>query len=621
MYLKRLAIINYKSCQGVLVDCHKDAPTTFIGINDAGKSAVLKAIGLLLEQKTSFNVSTDARFTSDISNTPLAKEDQLKIFTGFGAPPFAGTTSGAAIVGEFVIEDGEINDDFIETASPQLKWAIESRKNDTILVLRLFENTNSTGRYFLCLGESEEPLNLWAKKASELQTLKKQKNVSDEEVKNDNKKGRFASIEIIRAIYNKVGFKLMWADAAGFAKDDLELFPRFRYIDWNASLSDLESLANDVMKRKIDVSKAKLVEEAGAASKAATEEVNKEFQVLTDELTKDLKTVSAIKAQVIFSVSEKVSDLVINKTTGDGDIRLDSQGEGVKRQILFAFLKWASRGDLVEGVAVKRFIWCFDEPEAHLYPTAQRELYTVICGLARSNFQIVLGTHSTIFVDRLRLSDMYKIRLNDKYSEILKCGSVDDVHEVLGVRNSDILFFDTFFAVEGECERLLVPYFFRLYTGVTLEERSIKLIPLGGISQYKNNKEILERILGDFKKTDSVIYYIFDADTAEVGTNVHLLGKCDLEDLIPNEHWIRLLKEECGVEMDESELDALRGKIDPVSSATKLYKLLADKIASIDSRIAFLPPKSRCAEAFQSYIVDKAAIPTDIQKIFEKVEV
>lgn len=619
MYLKRVAIINYKSCQGVAFECHKDAPNTFIGINDAGKSAVLKAIGLLLDPKTGFNVSTDARLTSDISNTLLPEEDCLKIFGECNAPPFSGAASGSTIVGEFAIEPEEVTEAFTEGASSQLKWAIESRATDTVLILKLFENGNQAGRYFLCLGESKEPLALWSKKASELQAIKKQKDVSDDEIKNDNKKGRFASIEIIRAIYNKIGFELNWVEAPAFAKGDLEMFPRFRYIDWNASLGDLESLANDVMKRTIEGSKTKLIQEAGVASKSATEEVNKELEALAKELTKDLKTISAIKAQVTFGVSEKVSDLVINKTTGDGDIRLDSQGEGVKRQILFAFLKWASKAHIAGGVAVKRFIWCFDEPEAHLYSAAQRDLYAVICDLATNNYQVFLGTHSTIFVDRLRLREMLKIRLNDKYSEILKCGSVDDVHEVLGVRNSDILFFDTFFAVEGESERVLIPYFFKLYTGETLEERSIKLISLGGITQFKNNKAILEGILSDFQKTDSVIHYIFDADTAQGGANVHLLGKCDLEDVIPNKYWIRLLKGECGVDVDDAALDEVRSHLDPTAAATKLHKLLGDKVASLPSHTAFLPPKSRCAELFQSYIRDKESIPEEVRQIFKKV--
>jgi putative ATP-dependent endonuclease of the OLD family len=291
----------------------------------------------------------------------------------------------------------------------------------------------------------------------------------------------------------------------------------------------------------------------------------------------------------------------------------------VKRQILFAFLKWASRTQIREGVTVKRFIWCFDEPEAHLYPTAQRELHAVICDLAQRNYQVFLGTHSTIFVDRLRLSEMHKIRLSEGYSEVLKCSSVDDVHQVLGVRNSDILFFNTFIAVEGESERVLIPYFFRLYTGESLEARSIKLIPLGGITQYRNNRTIFEGILSDFKKTDSVVYYIFDADTAQTGENVHLLGVCDLEDVIPNEHWRRLLKDECGVDLDDAALNELRTQLSPGAAATKRHKLLADKVASNPARTGFLPPKSRCAELFQTYITDKEGIPREVRQVFEKV--
>src|SRR5690242_17243464 len=247
MYLKHLAILNYKSCQGVAIDLEKDHPSTFIGINDSGKSALLRSIGLLLDPKVPFSVANETRFTSDISNTLLKGEDCEKVFKKFDWPTFLNASNGTAIVGEFEIEEGEINDDFNEAASSQLKWAIENRSNNSIVLLKYFENTNAAGKYFLCVGDnSSTPLNLWNKKPAELQTLRKEKSLSDEEIRNDNKKGRFASIELIRALYNKIGFSSTWAEAPTFTKTDLPLFPVYRYIDWNTSLSDIENLANDV---------------------------------------------------------------------------------------------------------------------------------------------------------------------------------------------------------------------------------------------------------------------------------------------------------------------------------------------------------------------------------------
>lgn len=619
MYLRRLAALNYKSCQQIVLDLQKDNPNTFIGINDSGKSAILKSIGLLLDLKAPFNFSNESRSTSDVSNSCLSEVEHKKVFGDLSLPVFPYLPDSAFIVGEFVIEDGEITDDFIEKASPQLKWAIESIGQGTVTVLKHYEKNNTLGKYYICIGDTDPSSALWNKKDKDLQALKKDNSLTDDEIRNDNKKGRFANLEIVRALYNKKGYKPAWAEWSSFIKGDSELFPRYRYIDWNTSLSDVENLANDVMKAKIETSKAQLAKAAGELSEEATKDVNKEFESLTHELTKDLTSINAIKARVTFTVSEKVSDITINKSTSDGDIRLDSQGEGVKRQILFAFLKWASKKDGAPGRSKKNFIWCFDEPESHLYPVAQRDLQGVIKDLAKEDYQVFLGTHSTIFVDRFKLTDIHRFKLVNGYTEVSKCQSIDDVHDSLGVKNSDILFFDKFLVVEGESEAILVPHFYKLQTGRSFEEDSIKLIPLGGAGQYKRNKQILEEVLSDFKKTDGIVCYIFDADTAEVGVNVHLIGVCDLEDLIPNSLWLRLVRENCGISLTDADLDGMRTQLNAADATKKLHKMIADKVARDSSRTNYLPSKTQCADILQTYITDRAAIPSDFQTIFSSI--
>lgn len=621
MYLKRLGIINYKSCQKILMDLSRDKPTTFIGINDSGKSAILKSVGLLLEPKTSFNVSSEARFTSDVSNTPINEVDHKTFFSAFRLPVFAYDPGNTLIIGEFAIEDGDLTKEFGEQASNAFKWAIESGPGESVTVLRQFSNGNAAGKYFLCLGESAPPMELWTKKDKDIQTKRKDLGITDDEIKNDNSKGRFAGFEIIRAIYKKAGFALTWAEAPSFGKDDLPLLPTYRYIDWNTSLTDITNLANDVMKSKIASSKDDLRRQATALSAIATTEVNKEFEALTSELTKDLKNITGIKAQVNFSVAEQISDIVINKTTADGDVRLESQGEGIKRQLLFAFLKWAAtKGSAGKGGgAGKNLIWCFDEPEAHLYPGAQRDLFSVISSLAKSNYQILTGTHSTIFVDRTQIEEIYKVILEDKYSEVLRCKGVGDVHAALGVQNSDVLFFDKFLVVEGETEAVLIPHLYKLSCGRTLNEDCIKLIDLGGSGEYKRNKAVFEQLLAGFKKVDDMIQYVFDADTSEVGTNVSLVGKCDLEDVIGNKHWIALIERECGLRLSGADLDALRSKLDPTDKNKKFHKLLADEVVTRTSNAKYLPSKRRCAEILKEIVTDLADIPAVLSSVFSKL--
>lgn len=611
MYLKKIGIINYKSCQKILINLAKDSPSTFIGINDSGKSAILKSVGLLLEPKSVFGLSNETKGTSDISNTPIEQAEHDKIFSTLGTPIFPYSPTSTLIMGEFIIED-ELSEDFDNKASDQLKWAIESRVGESIFVLRQFDAANPAGKYFICLGEVDPPRSLWAKKATEIQAVRKEVALSDEEIKNDNERGRFSSLELLRAIYNKIGYSPAWVE---MAVKDIDLFPDYLYIDWNTSLADISKLANGVLKTQISGPKTNLIKEAATLSQSATDLVNSEFEALIRDLTQDLKTITGIKAQVTFTVSEAITNLAINKTTSDGDVSLESQGEGIKRQIYFAFLKWASKDK--HAAKYKNIIWCFDEPESHLYPTAQRELYKIISELSSKNFQILLGTHSTIFVDRMKLNDLNKVVLEDKYSEVLKCSGVDDVHDALGVRNSDILFFDKFILTEGETEDILIPHFYKLCIGRSMEEDCIKLISLGGYGEYQRNKTMFEKLLTDYKKIESVVHYIFDNDTGETGANVSLIGKCDLEDTLPNNLWLRLISDKCGLTWDEAKLDSIRTKLDPNNKAKKMHALVSAEVANDAKRTNFLPNKKNCAEVFKTYITGKTDVPESIRTVLE----
>ena len=76
MILSRLQIINYKSCNNIYLELEKDIPNILIGINDSGKSSILNAIGLLLDDKLKFNFIQDDKAKKDLSNIVI-KEDEF----------------------------------------------------------------------------------------------------------------------------------------------------------------------------------------------------------------------------------------------------------------------------------------------------------------------------------------------------------------------------------------------------------------------------------------------------------------------------------------------------------------------------------------------------------------
>ena len=77
MYISKLLIHNYRSCRQLDIDFEKDDPTIFIGIKKKKKTTILKAIGLLLDDKSIYHFVKDNSSKKDFSKINKA-ENRLK---------------------------------------------------------------------------------------------------------------------------------------------------------------------------------------------------------------------------------------------------------------------------------------------------------------------------------------------------------------------------------------------------------------------------------------------------------------------------------------------------------------------------------------------------------------
>lgn len=234
MYIKRLLIINYKSCKGINIDLSKDDPNILIGINDCGKSTILKSIGLLLEENPKFNFIKDDKKKNDISNTPLNLTELNGLLGECDLPFFYEgddyIENRCLIIACFQIEENDIPEDQKEKLSNHLQWVLENSTDNQIWLCREFDGDNSIMQdYLLTLDREKQPLNLFYKKAKDLSKIKEELNVSNEDIDNENKKGRFKNTELIRAIYSKSKNVPTWSEYV--RKSDKWLFPEYRYLD------------------------------------------------------------------------------------------------------------------------------------------------------------------------------------------------------------------------------------------------------------------------------------------------------------------------------------------------------------------------------------------------------
>jgi predicted ATP-dependent endonuclease of OLD family len=630
MFLSKFIILNNKSCKNINLVQSKTEPEVLIGINDCGKSTILKSLDVFFDEKKNLNFLREDQQKSDFSNSPLNEEEFNQILNNNIYPSFqkySGNIIG--ILCEFELEEADKTDaDFQDSAkNTHLKWAIgDSNKID---ILRIFhgnsdESQNLSGYYLLTndYKKDENFIEAWSKTKDGLKKIRKDLEVKDEDVTNENGKGPFKNIEEIRAIYKKVeaDLKPAWFLYKDFSKDKT-FFPSFKYLNWDFSLKDLEDMATEAMNEVTSPLLGEIKALASTKQAEAVEGVNNKFDELMGDLKDELPSnIKKISSSVFFNVNQKITDIKLTKENADGEVHIDNQGDGIKRQIWFALLKWRSKLPTSE-IKRNKYVWCFDEPETHLYPLAQRQLFSTFRDMCKNEFQILLSTHSTVFIDRTKINNINKVVLNNGYSVINKTDSVDDIFDCLGLQNSDFLFFDKFLAVEGSTEYELIPKLYKLKFGKTLIEDGIQLINLKGKSRCKNHKQILEDILSKFQKTDDKIYYLFDTDTGITSTtNICTLGTYDIEDLIPNNIWIKFVKDNCGIDITDLILnDEIRAKLANEPNK-KFYKLLRDYVASnvVDNK--YLPSKgsdsgSLLAECFTS----KDEIPTSINDFFDYI--
>ncbi|MFH1601634.1 MAG: AAA family ATPase [Candidatus Shapirobacteria bacterium] len=621
MYLKRLAIINYKSCRNLVLDFKKNLPNTFIGKTDAGKTTVLNGIGLLLNDKSFPNLVKEGQLSSDLSTTVVSDQEFREVFDKLKMPQFTNNNKDSVIViGVFQKQEGDLEEEFNETASNHLKWSVESHSGEEITVLKQFNEQSPAGKYFICVKDKkDDPLELWNKNQTILKNHRKKLGVTDQEIKNVNEAGRYKNIEVFQAIYNKLDTASSWAEFADFTKKDRVFFPTYKFIDWKViTLKGIEELAQDAVSRVLEEFDEKIRDQTEILSSNATKKVNQELQAKFDKIKSELANIKSINARVYYEPRKTVSEITVEKNTSDGNVRLESQGEGIKKRIGFAFIRFAALENLDKKVKSKKHIWAFDEPEIHLYPPEKREFYEIIKQLSKGVFQTFISTHSTVFVDKSQLNTIRQVQLKDKYTEVSTCSSVSDVHSSLGIKNSDFLFYDTFISGEGDSEKILLPYFYKLYFGKSLEEDSIQIINLGGKSFWKKNKKLFEQMLKDFKNPDDCVFYVLDKDTNAQGDNVYLVGTNDLEDSIDDKFWIELVKDACGLNLEISDLQIIRTQLN-TDADKKFHKLLSDKVASTPTRTAYLPCKKDCATYMGRYIKNKNDIPDDIVKLFKNL--
>ena len=635
MHIENIIIFNYRSCKFLDLELSREHPNVFIGLNDSGKSTVLQAFDLLLGNKPKYSSYGEGSYKSDLSNSLASIEQINTTLAGKDLPLFGFTDDSTLIIGKLVYSDDEVEKYTDLNLTTALKWSIECNLTNVLWIAKRYYNNRV--QTYLISSEADEPLELWNATQATINGKIRELAVTNEDIENENRKGRFSNFEKIRAVYGKLNCSLKWVEYS-FGKSDKDILPSFNLFDWNTSLEEIISTANAIMQEEINEHITPIKQLASDSARKAEEAINQKFGAISSIIKEVAKEVEGISSKVHFDVKEKISDIMVTKTNSDGPIHLENQGEGLKRQIWFSLIKAKAT---TEEQGETKFIWAFDEPETHLYPGAQREFFDILNKISIGNVQTLISTHSTIFIDKSNLNKINSVKKeNNGYTKINFCKDIDSIFLSLSVKNSDFLFYNKFLIVEGDTEQYLIPQLYELYTGKSLIADNIQLLNIQGKNKWNENKRIIDKVLGDFKKSEDQLIFLFDNDMSfEIGRgviteNMFFVGEQDIEDSIDDEVWLNILNDyyQGILEFNLEEINSWKESVTKNAKCNdyeKFYPILkkAIKLKCENSNIEYdsvkrIPSKgAESAEFLLKFMTKQNDIPIKIKEAFDKLRV
>lgn len=232
------------------------------------------------------------------------------------------------------------------------------------------------------------------------------------------------------------------------------------------------------------------------------------------------------------------SDFHIKIDDGSNTI-LAQKGDGIKSLVALGMMRQKGKSNIGKGL-----ILAIEEPESHLHPEAIRQISRVINDISKKN-QVILTSHSPLFVNRDNIKDNIIVEKNKAYSPT----NMKEIREVLGVIASDNLINSEFaIVVEGETDKKILQKYFIEKSKVLKELFENKRLCFEVINGVNN----LSTSLNKLSNMSTKFFCILDSDQPAINRvkiakskallspelkevsyyTLSNLNECELEDLI-----------------------------------------------------------------------------------------
>lgn len=467
-----------------------------IGQNDAGKSTVLKALDLFLNNsEASADVLNEKSNSSELEITLLFKPNQEKIIIDQNI--------------ETTFEKEELlnSNGFLEI---KRIWNVTKiRINpDTYIVRKEYEDD------FLLKSEKEL---MKLCKANAIDTIKG----NNEEYNNVEKR------EKLRTHYQSIIKKYNWSyeklATSGTGRSKLlndaikSILPRFEYFKADSSLSESDKSIQKYFK-ELSIEE---INNYGTADieKYVNDKLGKVCGKIADKINQVVPTSEKVEPIIEFDWKNLINTSFKTKNT-ESNIPLRLRGDGFRRIAMMAYFEYLAEASNDEK---QNIVFGFEEPETFLHPSAQENLFQKLTALVDASYQVIITTHSPVIVAKSnRTKVTHVIKNNGRITFIQNITDFKSIIDDLGITidNQFIREFEKaklLLLVEGIDDAKAFNYVSELYkrnkqTTHSFIDLGICLIPLGGKDSIQHWHTL--NVLKDLQKP---FFIIQDSDkTSEI---------------------------------------------------------------------------------------------------------
>ncbi|NHX37395.1 MULTISPECIES: ATP-dependent nuclease [Halolamina] len=189
------------------------------------------------------------------------------------------------------------------------------------------------------------------------------------------------------------------------------------------------------------------------------------------------------------------------------DVR--ERGSGVGSLLLLSMMQAYVDLQVGEG-----YMLLFEEPGNFLHPAAERKMLDALRSIADSGGQVMITTHSQVFIDNRADAEMYITRRDSGVTsfEHIEEDAFKAVDEI-GARNSDILQSDFVIYVEGPSDVKVLEALSEAYVE-DWKEHNITIQHLGGTGNMRHCEP------AKLKKINRNFAFLFDSDKKAAGDDL-----------------------------------------------------------------------------------------------------